>query len=202
MNDLFPYAAAACGVLHNLFYQKPTPAFLAELADSGLLAQWPDFGQDPDTALTEIRHSLEQDSFDTIERDYYQLFVGPGGMSAYPWGSVYTDKENLVFGDTTQAWLDFCQQQGLTFELAHNEPQDHIGLILAVLAQLFERGDEAAIRALLSDHLLPWSHRFLDAVATEARTGFYRGFSRLTALLLADWQRRLDVTPASLTLYR
>ncbi|GAA5186831.1 TorD/DmsD family molecular chaperone [Ferrimonas gelatinilytica] len=202
MRDLFPYAAAACGVLHNVFYPKPNPAFLAELTDSGLLAQWPGFGQDPADAVASILDSLKQDDFDAIERDYYQLFVGPGGMAAYPWGSVYTDKENLVFGDTTLAWQQFCQQQGLTFELDHNEPQDHIGLILAVLSQLFEQGDETAIMTLLSDHLLPWSHRFTEAVTTQAHTGFYRGFGQLTALLLADWQQRLEVTPAPLTLYR
>ncbi|MBY5922652.1 molecular chaperone [Ferrimonas balearica] len=202
MTEQFPYAAVACRVLHNVFYRKPTQAFLAELASADLPDRWPDFGTDPTPALTQIRSSLEQDEFDAIERDYYRLFVGPGPMAAYPWGSVYTDKENLVCGATTLAFNQFCREQGIAFELDHNEPEDHIGLVLAVLGQLFEAESEVAIKALLTHHLLPWSHRVTEEMAAQAQTGFYRGFGELTAMLLKDWQQALDVTPDTLVLHK
>ncbi|MBY5993279.1 molecular chaperone [Ferrimonas balearica] len=202
MTELYPYAAAACGVLHNVFYHKPTPAFLAELSDSGLLDQWPDLGTPTGAAIAQVKASLAQDDFDTIEREHYRLFIGPGEIAAYPWGSVYTDKENLVFGDTTVALARFCREKGVAFELAHREPEDHIGLILALLGQLFEQQDQAGVTDLLTHHLLPWSHRFTEAVAREARTGYYAGFGDLLATLLGDWQRRLAITPDPLQLYK
>ncbi|MBW3141482.1 molecular chaperone TorD family protein [Ferrimonas balearica] len=202
MTEQFPYAAVACGVLHNVLYRKPTSAFLDELKSAELPQQWPQFGSDVSAALAMIQTSLEQDDFDAIERDYYQLFVGPGPMQAYPWGSVYTDKENLVCGATTVAFKQFCRDHGIAFELAHNEPEDHIGLVLAVLGQLFEQGNQDAIKALLAHHLLPWSHRVTDAMAEHAQTGLYRGFGQLTAALLKDWQTSLQVTPDSIRLYK
>ncbi|MBY6187409.1 molecular chaperone TorD family protein [Marinobacter hydrocarbonoclasticus] len=202
MTEQFPYAAVACGVLHNVFYRKPSEAFLTELNAAELTAQWPRFGTDPAPALAMIQSSLGNDEPDAIERDYYQLFIGPGPMAAYPWGSVYTDKENLVCGETTHAFIQFCREQGIAFELPHNEPEDHIGLVLAVLGQLFEAQDEAAIKALLAHHLLPWSHRVTEQMAEHAQTGFYRGFGELTAILLKDWQQALDVTPDKRVLHK
>lgn len=202
MTEPFPYAAVVCGIVHNVLYRKPTVAFLDELKTADLPTQWPDFGTDPAPALNAVQASLEQDGFDAIERDYYRLFIGPGPLEAYPWGSVYTDKENLVCGATTVAFKQFCQEKGIAFELPHNEPEDHIGLIFAVLGKLFEAGDDAGIKALLAHHLLPWSHRVTDSMNAHAQTGFYRGFASLIAGFLADWQQRLDVTPDTLRLYQ
>ena len=36
-----PAAAAACGILHHVFYFKPTRTYLQEVRQQGFLAQWP-----------------------------------------------------------------------------------------------------------------------------------------------------------------
>ena len=45
---------------------------------------------------------------DDLMWEYRRLFIGPGAKPAPPWGSVYTDRECVVFGDTTlelRAWM-------------------------------------------------------------------------------------------------
>ncbi|SHI03392.1 TorD/DmsD family molecular chaperone [Ferrimonas marina] len=202
MNDAFSLAAAACGVLHNVFYQKPSQALLDELSQTELLDHWPEFEQPVAPAIALIRTALAEQDQTALEREHYRLFIGPGPMEAYPWGSVYTDKENLMFGETTRELEQFCRDKGIAFELTQREPVDHIGLILAILNHLFEQQDEEGVKVLLGQHLLPWSHRFIEAVEQANPSGYYRGFAQLLAILLADWQQRLAVQPRELILYR
>ncbi len=203
--DEYAVAAAACGVLHNVFYRKPSADYLDELKGSGLLDQWPDYGADRDQAVALIKGSLSTDTAEAIERDYYQLFIGPGGMAAYPWGSVYTDEENLVCGKTTREFKRFCEARGIRFQLAHSEPEDHIGLVAAALSRVFEKaaldGGNRDIALLLGEHVLPWAHRVLDKSKANAQTGYYRGFSLLYEGLLGRWQQALGITPRELELY-
>lgn len=203
--DEYAVAAAACGVLHNVFYFKPTSDYLDEIRGSGLLEQWPAYGAEHGQAVELIKTSLSVDTAEVIERDYYQLFIGPGGMAVYPWGSVYTDEENLVCGETTREFKRFCEARGIRFQLAHSEPEDHIGLVAAALSRLFEQaaleGSSRDISLLLGEHALPWAHRVLDKSKVGAQTGYYRGFALLYEGLLGHWQQALGVTPRELELY-
>lgn len=198
-------AAAACGILHNVFYFKPTRDYLDEMRQQAFLEQWPDYGEGRTQALSEIAASLQTDVFELIEKDYYSLFIGPGGMKAYPWGSVYTDKDNIVCGDTARQFKQFCNARGIQFSTAHSEPEDHIGLVIGVLSRLFEQasrsGERADVAELLGHHLLPWSHRVIDQVLDSAATGFYSGFARLLQDLLTYWQKQLDISPRELPLF-
>lgn len=203
--DEYAVGAAACGVLHNVFYCKPTASYLAEIRESGLLEQWPEYGANGGEAIERIMKSLRSDDPAAIERDYYQLYIGPGMMNAYPWGSVYTDHENLVCGETTREFKRFCEARGINFQLAHSEPEDHIGLVAAALSRLFDQaaldGSSRDIALLLADHVLPWSHRVLDKTREHAQTGYYLGFAQLYEGLLAHWQQALGITPRELDLF-
>lgn len=203
----FRVAAAACGVLHNVYYEKPTAAFLEGVRGDGFLDHWPAYGDGERIAAARelITSSLSADGLEAIERDYYQLFIGPGGMSAYPWGSVYTDRENLVCGDTTREFTHFCGAFDIRFETPYAEPEDHIGLVLAALSRLFERaadcGDSTPVVTLLGDHLLPWSDHLLARILDHAGTGYYLGFTRLLDELLSHWEHQLAVRRRQLQLY-
>ncbi len=204
-SDNFALASAACGVLHNIFYLKPTLAYLEELDSSGLLERWPAFGAATGMALDDIKTSLTNDGPEAIERDYYRLFIGPGGMAAYPWGSVYTDRDNLVCGETTREFTQLCARLGIHFQTKHSEPEDHIGLIAAALSRVFDyacdHGDTRPLEEMLQDHVLPWSHRVLDKTRDGAHTGYYRGFALLFQNLLDYWQQELSIQPRELELY-
>ena len=200
-----PAAAAACGILHHVFYFKPNRAFLQEVGQQGFLAQWPNCTAVSSDAAVIIEASLDADSFVAIEKDYYQLFIGPGGMNAYPWGSVYTHRENLVCGDTTREFKRFCAARGIHFNTEHSEPEDHIGLVLGALSRIFDKASETGelndVAELLRDHLLPWSDRVVSKILDNTSTGYYRGFTLLMQDLLAHWREVLGVTPRKLELF-
>ena len=201
----FAIAATAAGIFHNVFYRKPCAEFLRDVRVSGLLHSWPYEDEDSRKALARIEEGLRQSSDLDIEKDFYQLFVGPGAMAAYPYGSVYTDKENLVCGQTTREFVEFCRAVGVNFKLPHPEPEDHIGLVLGALARLFEEaadsGDESRVGELLGQHCLPWVHRWLERVESEAVTCYYQGFAGLLRQFLEYWSGQLAVVPRELQLY-
>ncbi|ABV36017.1 cytoplasmic chaperone TorD family protein [Shewanella sediminis HAW-EB3] len=177
---------AALRVLHNQFYHSPTSARLKELEQSGLLDTWPTLGSARvlNQAIIEISHSLQRDELKEVEMDYYRLFVGPGPVLAYPWGSVYTERENLVCGESTWAFQKFCRAHGVDLQPEQTGPTDHFGLMLAILAALLEQGNDQGINELLQQHLMPWAPRMLELVCQHAATDHYRGFAKLTAQLL------------------
>ncbi|MFI3246531.1 MAG: molecular chaperone TorD family protein [Ferrimonas sp.] len=194
--------SAISGVLHNLYFSVPTPTALALWRQGDLLASWPKLAAPAahQAACQEMERSLQQDDDAVIERDHYRLFIGPGEMLAYPWGSVYRDRENLLFSSSAQAVQHFVERWQLTLTLAHHQPLDHIGLLLGMLSQLLANEQWQAVDELLQQHLMPWAPRFLECTQTHAQTGFYRGVAQLTSQFLQAImaERQLAITPCPL----
>ena len=116
------------------------------------------------------------------------LFVGPGHLPAPPWGSVYTDHECVIFGEATlalRAWMRACGIERTTDE---RTPEDHIGLMLALLSFLAVERPEL-VDDFLRDHLLTWAPHYLDTLEEAATHSFYEGLARLTRATLAGIQR-------------
>lgn len=125
--------------------------------------------------------------------EYRRLFVGPAAKPAPPWGSVYTDKDRVVFGASTMALRDWMRRQGI--ELAKgesDEPEDHIGTMLELLAWLAEYRPEL-VEEYLSDHLLTWSPHFLEQLEQAAGHSFYEGLAALTRASLEGMQEELEI---------
>ena len=121
-------------------------------------------------------------------REYRRLFVGPGHLPAPPWGSVYTDHECVIFGEATlalRAWMRACGIERTTDE---RTPEDHIGLMLALLSFLAVERPEL-VDDFLRDHLLTWAPHYLDTLEEAATHSFYEGLARLTRATLAGIQR-------------
>lgn len=114
-----------------------------------------------------------------------ELFTGIGEMKAPPWGSVYLDKEAVVFGDSTLHFRQFLQQYGIKFETSHNEPEDQFGLMLMVIASLIEDNNLDAVTELLSKHLLPWAPHYLALLQQAAPAGAYRELAELGQAFIA-----------------
>ncbi len=119
--------------------------------------------------------------------EYRRLFVGPAAKAAPPWGSVYTDRECVIFGETTlelRAWL---RQVGIQAFGDGQEPEDHIGLMLLLMAWIAREHPEL-LEEYLRDHLLPWAPHFLEVVQRESSHQFFQGLASLTAASLAGVQ--------------
>jgi TorA maturation chaperone TorD len=205
-NMTYQQIALTGHVLGALFYCEPdSPAcsdIVAQLSSGEWVAQWP-YGLE--TQLMPIAALLAQDKSDksdeTLEEAWQRLFIGPYALPAPPWGSVYLDKENVLFGDSTLKLRDWMAQQQVEVTLEQQEPEDHFGLLLMMAAWLAEH-QPADLPVLLAEHLLPWGYRYLALLQSDAGHPFYQGLAELTTLTLTHWQHELQVTPAVIELYR
>lgn len=133
--------------------------------------------------------------------EYRRLFVGPGKMPAPPWGSVYTDREGVVFGGTTLEFRRWMRENGIERLSSEATPEDHIGLTLKLLAWLSYEKPQL-VKEYLGLHLLPWAPHFLEKVAQGARHDFYKGLALLTKASLEGLGRSLSVEIMPRKLYR
>lgn len=123
-------------------------------------------------------------------------FYGPGFLDAPPWGSVYLDPEAVVFGVSLLELRTFLNQLDLQLTSDMNEPEDHFGLLLLLLAQLTAQQNTKAAEQLLAIHLLPWSERYLSCLAESAKHPFIKQLAEYSKHRLAAWQKDLNLEVA------
>lgn len=116
---------------------------------------------------------------DAVVWEYRRLLIGPAAKPAPPWGSVYTDRECVVFGESTLALRQWMRENGIARLDDDKTPEDHIGLMLLLMAWIARYRPE-----LLDDylrlHVLTWSSHFLSHFAEAAEQPFFKGLARLT----------------------
>ncbi|HHT7855539.1 Tat proofreading chaperone DmsD [Pasteurella multocida] len=150
----------------------------------------------------EILRAIQQGlKTEQLDKAYQELFIGPLALSAPPWGSVYLDPESVLFGDSLLKLREFLHQHHVEFVVTQNEPEDHIGLMLLLSVYLAETQPELLVE-FLSEHLFPWSTRYLQLLANQQESVFYRGIALLTQATLNQWQQYFDVQVKTTRLYR
>lgn len=172
-------------------------AAMAELDVAAAAAEWPfvDEATAAD-ALALMREGLAAGADnENLVWEYRRLFVGPGHLPAPPWGSVYTDRECVVFGEATLALRAWMRRVGVARTTDERTPEDHIGLMLALLSYLAEERPDL-VDEYLRDHLLTWALHYLEALEAAADHPFYQGLAALTRSTLLGLQaaRGLEVT--------
>ena len=132
---------------------------------------------------------------DDLVWEYRRQFVGPGRFPAPPWGSVYTDRECVIFGESTLALRAWMRRVGIERTTDERTPEDHIGLMLAMLAFLAQNRPEL-VDEYLRDHLLTWAPHYLEVLEGATTHPFYRGLAQLTRASLEGMgaARELSVT--------
>ncbi|AJJ69920.1 Tat proofreading chaperone DmsD [Yersinia pseudotuberculosis] len=205
-------------VLGALFYCEPDSAecrdIVVQLRNGAWAAEWPYGGADELMPIATLLAAAQSDQYqsiahqstaaplaETLEEAWQRLFIGPYALPAPPWGSVYLDKDMVLFGDSTLKLRNWMQQRHVEVTLKQQEPEDHFGLLMMMAAWLAEH-QPVDLPVLLADHLLPWSYRYLALLQSDAGHPFYQGLAQLTTLTLAHWQHELQVTPAGVELYR
>lgn len=172
-------------------------AALAELDAAAAAADWP-FAE---TAAAEGALALMVEGLaagadnDDLVWEYRRQFVGPGRFPAPPWGSVYTDRECVIFGESTLALRAWMHRAGINRTTDERTPEDHIGLMLAMLAFLAQNRPEL-VDEYLRDHLLTWAPHYLEVLEGATTHPFYRGLAQLTRASLEGLgaARELSVT--------
>ncbi len=199
MNEGFAFTARVLGAL---FYFAPDSEQAAPLVAALTGGDWQQDWPLPSGQLAPVAEILRQPFDEALPDAWQRLFIGPWALPAPPWGSVWLDRESVLFGDSTLALRQWMRDNGIAFEMAQNEPEDHFGTLLLLAAWLAETGRDAERDQLLAWHLLPWSTRFLTLFVENAGHPFYRALGQLAQLTLAEWQSTLLIPVAEKPLYR
>ncbi|PSW15612.1 DMSO reductase [Photobacterium rosenbergii] len=154
-----------------------------------------------DSPFAELLKAVEADGADDLAMDFQQLFEGCEVMPAPPWGSVYLDKEQVIFGETTVAYRRFLADKEMSLDTGMREPEDQFGLMLMAMSKLAEAEDSEAIKALLSVHLLPWAPRYLELMQKNANTQSYQLLGAMAEQWLAFIAEELAVTAVEKKVY-
>ncbi len=129
---------------------------------------------------------------ESLKIDYSKLFVGPYGLLAPPYGSIYLEDARMVMGNSTMDVRNRYAEEGLNISL--KEAPDHIAIELEFIYLLIFREIDAIRnsdsgtaarylekqRVFLETHLGIWVSEFADNVAANAQTEFYKNLARLT----------------------
>ncbi|MEQ4874554.1 Tat proofreading chaperone DmsD [Klebsiella oxytoca] len=191
--DAVALSARTLGALFSFAPDSEQAApLVAALRDGSWRSQWPYAVTDGLAAL----FAREDDE------PLPELFIGPWALPAPPWGSVWLDKESVLFGDSTLALREWMRATGIALSEQRSEPEDHFGTLLLLAAWLCESAQDEAFNQLLAWHLLPWSGRFLSVFVAEANQPFYQALGQLAQETLAQWQARLPCAVAEKPLYR
>ena len=158
-------------------------------------AAWPFVADDEATRLiSQMRDALEEGiDAEGLVWEYRRLFIGPGKKPAPPWGSVYTDRECVVFGESTLALRQWMRETGIRRMVDEKTPEDHIGLTLELLAYLVQNNPEE-VEPYLANHLLTWSSHFLEELSVAAEHPFYAALADLTRASLEGLQEELEIS--------
>lgn len=144
-------------------------------------------------ALALMQQGLAQGtSSEELVWEYRRLFIGPAVKPAPPWGSVYTDKDGVVFGQSTLELRSWMRQQGIERLTDEKTPEDHIGLMLLLMAWIAENRPEQ-LEEYLRLHLFTWSSHFLEKLAQAASQPFYQGLAHITKMSLEGMQEELSI---------
>lgn len=201
MDILYSHIAQFGRILGSLFYAEPTNQqnrpLVALFQNGDWQAECPFLSENK---RAEIQRNLQNVTVNQLDEAYQTLFIGPNNLPAPPWGSVYLDKESVVFGDSLLRLREFLHDNQIAFSLSQNEPEDHIGLMFMLTAYLAENNPEL-LKPFLAEHFLPWTYRFLTLLNAE-NIPFYQGMGELTEALLQHWQKTLQIRPLVLQLYR
>lgn len=155
--------------------------------------EWP-FVNDilAEECLEKMKKALVELDKENLGWEYRRLFVGPNVKPAPPWGSVYTDRECVIFGESTLNLRQWMREKGIERQQDENAPEDHIGLMLLLMAWI-ARNQPQDLEEYLKSHFLMWSSHFLVQLAEASDHPFYEGLALLTKASLEGIQSELSI---------
>jgi TorA maturation chaperone TorD len=177
-----------------LGFSPPSEELVKVLEEGETLFPWLD--------QEEVR-ALQAFPSEELIPEYHRLFVGPGGLPAPPYESVYRE-DWRVMGESTVDVTRQYAEAGYALAPSFNDLPDHVAAELGFMSLLCEEEaqawraarEEVALALLrreerfLGDHLAVWLPPFCDRVAVAAEREFYRVLAKLArAYVLLDRER-------------
>lgn len=190
-------------VLGAMLYYPPASEevqpLIALLKTSDWAPLWPFATAEIKAQAAELFAQIDE-AEESAGQAYQRLFIGPYALPAPPWGSVYLDKESVVFGDSTLALRQWMRENHIEPLLTQAEPEDHIGLLLMMCAWLAENSP-SLLNEFMAQHLLPWSGRYFELLQQKSEHPLYQGVALLAESTLSGWQQQLALKITSADLY-
>ncbi|UBX50493.1 Tat proofreading chaperone DmsD [Providencia alcalifaciens] len=180
-------------ILGAAFYYSPdqVPEIIELLVSGEWVADWHYGSEEQKQGIAAEMAALQRDD-ETLDEAYQRLFIGPYALPSPPWGSVWLDKENVLFGESTLQLRKWMQANQIDIHLTQNEPEDHFGLLMMMVAWVAEHQPEN-LSELLGKHILPWGLLYLGKMQEKGDSPFYVGLSKLAHLTLVAWQDSMNI---------
>lgn len=189
----------ACFVFHPV--KEPASRAFAMLREMDVASDWPFGDERLRMQAAELIERSGSEFPEAVSEEFVRLLRGAGFSPAPPWGSVYMDRDKVMYGRTWVELRDWMRAHAIGGRYRENDPEDQFGRLLMLTSTVArERAD--LLCELLGDHILCWSDRFLDAFLEAAYTEAYRGVALLCKATLSDVRGLLAVEPAHRRLYR
>lgn len=147
------------------------------------------------SALEEALSFLDNDPamLGELQRQYVEIFVGPGKLLADPWESMHITGRRVLFQQETLIVREFYRGAGFLPKQYLSVADDHIGLELDFLSKLASDALEAnetgsadrcvqrlqESQVFLNKHLLRWIDSLVDAIEKGYGACFYYAFTKL-----------------------
>ena len=200
MSGSIAECAEVLGTLFLVDPSKPEGERLVATLMGGSADLWPFGDTERVNAAFALIGQTYEDRGDALHRQYCDLFVGPAHFEAPAWGSVYLDRDNIVFGRSTLELRAWMRRNGIEVLSNEREPEDHIGKMLLLLAWI-ARNDEDLIDEFLAEHLMTWAPRYLDLLEKAGVHPFYRALCTLTRETLEDIVSSRGIRPRRAQLF-
>ncbi|HHR6130424.1 TPA: Tat proofreading chaperone DmsD [Providencia alcalifaciens] len=180
-------------ILGAAFYYSPdqVPEIIELLVSGEWVADWHYGSEEQKQGIAAEMATMQRDD-ETLNEAYQRLFIGPYALPSPPWGSVWLDKENVLFGESTLQLREWMQANQIDIHLTQNEPEDHFGLLMMMVAWVAEHQPEN-LSELLGKHILPWGLLYLAKMQEKGDSPFYVGLSKLAHLTLVAWQDSMNI---------
>jgi len=135
-----------------------------------------------------LAEHLSESSAEDLLVEYSRLFVGPFGLKAPPYGSIYLDGERRLMGDTTVEVRELYRQSGLVSNEEFRDLPDHITAELEFMYYLafnelkaIQESDAIKAAALIEKQSLfigkylgKWIFDFCERISRNTDDRFYQ----------------------------
>jgi TorA maturation chaperone TorD len=175
---------------------------------------------DPDTFLNGLEtwpRDAGKDFIVELQKEYTRLFVtSRPNVPAPPYGSLYLEKEGMIWGKTTRELVKMYALAGLIVSEEFKDLPDHFAVELEFAFYLIREkmaalglspGEEnqeginpdpertelisSIENQFLENYLLKWGSKFMDNILSSTDNFFYKGLAALTKNFLAKESKRV-----------
>lgn len=165
---------------------------LAQMDVSEAASDWPFVSPDAvEPLLSNLKAGAAQD-LAPLAKEYRRLFIGPNALKAPPYGSVYTDPDQVLFGEATVKLRKWLSESSIGIKNDNIEPEDHIGTMFLLWAWIMHRKPKLT-EEYLSDHLLTWAPHYLAELEEATDNEFYHSLATLARITLEGAQEKLGL---------